>query len=74
MSATKTQVYFVPGMAAGKEIFKNIVLPEDLFEMHILDWFIPEKNESVTALFWKEEHILCFSIWGNKFQKNWLLS
>lgn len=49
MSATKTHVYFVPGMAAGKEIFRNIVLPEDRFEMHILEWFIPEKNESVTA-------------------------
>ncbi len=49
MTAAKTHVYFVPGMAAGKEIFKNIVLPEDRFEMHILEWLIPEKNESMTA-------------------------
>jgi pimeloyl-ACP methyl ester carboxylesterase len=49
MSEKKTHVYFVPGMAAGREIFKNIVLPEDRFEVHILDWLIPEKNESISA-------------------------
>lgn len=46
--ATKiTHVYFVPGMAAGREIFKNIKLPEDRFKMHILEWLIPEKNEPI---------------------------
>jgi pimeloyl-ACP methyl ester carboxylesterase len=49
MSEQKTHVYFVPGMAAGKEIFKNIHLPEDRYEMHILEWLIPEKNESITS-------------------------
>ena len=48
MSSNKTHVYFVPGMAAGKEIFKNIRLPEDRFQMHILDWLIPEKKEKMT--------------------------
>lgn len=45
MASKITHVYFVPGMAAGKEIFKNIRLPKDRFEMHILEWLIPEKNE-----------------------------
>ncbi len=49
MSEKKTQVYFIPGMAAGKEIFKNIRLPEDRFEMHIIEWLIPEKNESMES-------------------------
>jgi pimeloyl-ACP methyl ester carboxylesterase len=47
MSEQKTKVYFVPGMAAGKEIFKNISLPEDRYEFHVLEWLIPEKNESI---------------------------
>lgn len=34
----------MPGMAAGPSIFKNIVLPSDTFELHLLDWFIPSKN------------------------------
>ncbi|MDX1462673.1 MAG: alpha/beta hydrolase [Marinirhabdus sp.] len=38
-------VYFVPGMAAGKEIFRNIDLPKSRFEMHILEWLIPHKGE-----------------------------
>ena len=49
MFKQKTSVYFVPGMAAGKEIFRNIRLPEDQFEMHILEWLIPEKNESMES-------------------------
>ncbi|WP_240607699.1 alpha/beta hydrolase [Marixanthomonas spongiae] len=42
-----THVYFIPGMAAGKEIFKNIKLPEDRFKTHILEWLIPEKDEPI---------------------------
>lgn len=47
MRKTKVQVYFVPGLAAGKEIFRNISLPEDRYETHILEWLIPEKKESI---------------------------
>lgn len=49
MSKQKTHVYFVPGMAAGKEIFKNIYLPEDRYVLHILEWLIPERNESISS-------------------------
>lgn len=44
---TKTHVYFVPGLAAGKEIFKNIRFPRETFEVHILEWLIPFKQESL---------------------------
>ena len=47
MIAEKTHVYFVPGLAAGGEIFKNIVFPEN-YVSHILEWLIPEKSESLT--------------------------
>lgn len=47
MSDTKTHVYFMPGMAANPSIFKNIVLPSDTFETHLLEWFVPEKNMSL---------------------------
>lgn len=43
----KTPVYFVPGLAAGKEIFKHINLPEHEFESIILEWIIPEDGESL---------------------------
>lgn len=46
---SKTHVYFMPGMAAGKEIFKNIRLPEEDYEIHLLEWQIPEKDESIQA-------------------------
>lgn len=49
MNTNKTHVYFVPGLAAGKEIFRNISLPEDRFEIHILEWLIPEKRESIAT-------------------------
>ncbi len=47
MSDTKIHVYFMPGMAANPSIFKNIVLPSDTFEIHLLEWFVPDKNMSL---------------------------
>lgn len=44
---SKIPIYFVPGLAAGKEIFRNIVLPTERFEVHFLEWMIPEKEETI---------------------------
>jgi len=46
MNSEKTHVYFVPGLAAGGEIFRNIELPDN-YEIHILEWLIPEKGEQL---------------------------
>ena len=48
MGESKTHIYFVPGLAAGKEIFENISLPLDNYETHILEWIIPKKKESLS--------------------------
>jgi len=37
----------MPGMAANPSIFENIKLPEDSYQIHLLEWFIPEVNESL---------------------------
>ncbi|QIE60763.1 alpha/beta hydrolase [Rasiella rasia] len=42
-------IYFVPGLAAGKEIFKNIRLPEERFRMHIIEWLIPNRHEPMVV-------------------------
>lgn len=42
-------VYFIPGMAANPSIFENIILPENKFEMHYLEWMIPEENETLES-------------------------
>jgi esterase/lipase len=42
----KIHIYFVPGLAASSTIFENIKLPEEQFEIHLLEWLVPEsKNE-----------------------------
>lgn len=41
-------VYFMPGMAASSLIFENIKLPENQFKMHMLEWLIPFKNETIS--------------------------
>ena len=43
----KTPVYFIPGLAAGKEIFEYISLPEELYDVHIIEWIIPKKRETI---------------------------
>lgn len=44
---TKTAVYFMPGLAACSSIFERIELPEEQFDCFLLDWFIPEKEETL---------------------------
>lgn len=43
----KTHVYFMPGMAASSTIFERILLPEEQFEMHLLEWVLPLDNETL---------------------------
>ncbi|MDT0651412.1 alpha/beta fold hydrolase [Autumnicola edwardsiae] len=40
-------VYLMPGMAANASIFEHIKLPEDTFEVHYLEWLIPDRRESL---------------------------
>ena len=47
MTNTKIPVYFMPGMAASPSIFQKIILPADVFDVHFLEWFIPEKGMSI---------------------------
>ncbi len=34
-------------MAASSSIFERIQLPSDTFEMHLLEWLLPEKEETI---------------------------
>ena len=43
----KTHIYFVPGLAAGKEIFSAISLPIEFYVVHVVEWMIPKKNETL---------------------------
>jgi hypothetical protein len=45
----KIHVYFMPGMAASSSIFERVRLPTEAFEMHLLEWVLPNKNESLKA-------------------------
>jgi hypothetical protein len=48
MNDNITHVYFMPGMAANPSIFRHIQLPEDKFKQHLLAWFVPEKNMTLS--------------------------
>jgi pimeloyl-ACP methyl ester carboxylesterase len=43
----KIPVYLMPGLAASSLIFERIALPEDSFELFLLEWEIPLDNESL---------------------------
>ena len=42
-------VYLMPGMAADPAIFENIHLSPDRFEVHYLQWEMPERDESLES-------------------------
>ena len=44
---SKIHVYFMPGMAASSSIFERIQLPSETFEIHLLEWLLPEKEETI---------------------------
>jgi pimeloyl-ACP methyl ester carboxylesterase len=46
-STAKIHVYFMPGLAASPDIFEYIKLPPGEFEMHYLEWFLPEPGMSL---------------------------
>ena len=46
---SKIPVYFMPGLAASTSIFERINLPKDTFEIHLLEWFMPEKEETLQS-------------------------
>ncbi len=41
----KTSIYLIPGLGAGSEIFEYLSLPEDRYEVHALEWLIPESEK-----------------------------
>jgi hypothetical protein len=44
---TKIPVYFMPGLAASPAIFERIQLPETEFESQLLEWMLPEEEETL---------------------------
>ncbi|MFT4612089.1 MAG: esterase/lipase [Glaciecola sp.] len=42
-------IYLMPGMAANPTIFEYIKLPEDQFEIHWLEWMIPNTKETLES-------------------------
>lgn len=43
----RIHVYFMPGMAADPAIFQNITLPNDKFDVHYLNWELPDIGETL---------------------------
>ena len=44
---SRIPVYFMPGLAANPLIFEKIKLDDTLFDVHYLEWEIPEKDETL---------------------------
>ena len=68
MNNKKTHIYFVPGLAADKEIFENISLPENRYTLHIISWLIPNDKETIAqyakrmAAFVKEKNAVLVGV------------
>lgn len=45
----KTAIYLVPGLAAGPEIFENLELSKDKYDIHYLEWITPISVEETIA-------------------------
>lgn len=65
---SKIPVYFMPGLAASSSIFERIKLNTDQFEIHLLDWQIPNKKDTLEeyakrmSLFIKQENAVLIGV------------
>jgi pimeloyl-ACP methyl ester carboxylesterase len=65
---SKIPVYFMPGLAASSSIFERIKLDTSQFEIHLLDWQIPNKNDTLEeyakrmSLFIKQENAVLIGV------------
>ena len=46
---SKIPIYFMPGLAAGPEIFENLTLPNAIYDLHYLQWKKPLHSEEIIA-------------------------
>ncbi|MDA9234531.1 hypothetical protein N9R11_03825 [Polaribacter sp.] len=46
---SKIPIYFIPGLAAGPEIFENLSLPNSVYDLHYLQWKMPLDQEETIA-------------------------
>ena len=46
---SKIPIYFIPGLAAGPEIFENLRLPNSVYDLHYLQWKMPLDQEETIA-------------------------
>jgi esterase/lipase len=46
---TKTPIYFMPGLAAGPEIFENLKLSSEIYEFYYLEWKKPINLEETIS-------------------------
>ncbi|GAB1309736.1 alpha/beta hydrolase [Urechidicola sp. KH5] len=49
----KTNIYFVPGLAANSKIFERLKFDEALYECHYLEWLIPLSEEETIEAYAK---------------------
>jgi len=40
--SNKIHIYFMPGLGANSEIFDYLKLPDKKFELHFIEWLVPE--------------------------------
>ncbi len=69
MNKKKIHIYLMPGMAASPLIFERISLPKDQFEVHLLEWILPNNyNESIESyakrmsVFIKHDHCVLLGV------------
>lgn len=47
MKDIKIHAYLMPGMAASSSIFEYLTLPAERFQLHVLDWVLPNKGDTL---------------------------
>lgn len=60
MQKEKIHIYLVPGLAANPNIFDFLYLPKEYFELHYLEWLVPDSKQETIESYAQRmcEHVL----------------
>ena len=47
MRNNRQHIYLMPGLGANSLIFEYLDFPKEKYSIHLLDWIMPIKNESI---------------------------
>ena len=70
MRNNRQHIYLMPGLGANSLIFEYLDFPKEKYSIHLLDWIMPIKNESIENYCSRFSKSMAFSFLLTQIEKS----